>query len=51
MTCRCKKQFCYVCGGDYPNCLCKTGKGGQANIYVPPSSAPASGLRSRKKKK
>lgn len=26
MTCRCKKEFCYVCGGDYPQCYCKTGK-------------------------
>ena len=22
MTCRCGMQFCYVCGGNYPNCNC-----------------------------
>ncbi|CDW84022.1 ibr domain containing protein [Stylonychia lemnae] len=22
MTCRCKKQFCYKCGGNYPKCEC-----------------------------
>ena len=23
MTCRCGHQFCYKCGGDYPNCECR----------------------------
>ncbi len=22
MSCRCGHQFCYACGGDYPNCEC-----------------------------
>ena len=36
MTCRCQKQFCYVCGGDYPNCYCKTGQR-PAELVVPPA--------------
>jgi len=24
MVCRCKKEFCYNCGGNYPNCPCKS---------------------------
>ena len=23
MTCKCKKDFCYKCGGDYPQCDCE----------------------------
>jgi len=26
MTCKCGMQFCYVCGGNYPNCDCRKGK-------------------------
>lgn len=22
MKCRCGKEFCYLCGGNYPACLC-----------------------------
>lgn len=29
MTCRCKHQFCYICGGDWSNGhLCNNGQGG-----------------------
>lgn len=23
MKCRCEKEFCYLCGGNYPDCLCR----------------------------
>lgn len=23
MTCKCGMQFCYICGGNYPDCYCK----------------------------
>lgn len=29
MTCRCKYQFCYVCGGQYGKCQCVGGEGAQ----------------------
>jgi len=36
MTCRCGKQFCYVCGGDYPNCYCKAGQKPPDEPILPP---------------
>lgn len=24
MKCRCTKEFCYICGGNYGNCYCNS---------------------------
>lgn len=36
VKCRCGREFCYTCGGDYPNCYCKAGKvPPEAYVYRP----------------
>lgn len=34
MSCRCKHQFCYACGGDYPTCECN--KANAVNPFLHP---------------
>lgn len=35
MTCRCGMQFCYKCGGNYPNCYCKQGTVPVEQLFIP----------------